>query len=119
MSVNYDRLNFELNEVWDTYHGRYSPVENDEAPEGSWGRYGVQGYHRGYSVGVLYDEDHPYRPPRVGLSPRPSSRHYYDDGNGWHLCYCKPEEWNSRYTLATTLAIVLRFIDEFSQGKVD
>ena len=119
MSVDLGRLQFEFDEVLSLYHGNFQPFQYEGVSASSWGAYGVQGNHRGFNVGVVYDQEHPYRPPRVGLSPRPSSRHYYDAGEGWHLCYCKPEEWSPRYTMATTLAIVLRFIDSYRQGKVD
>jgi hypothetical protein len=75
-----------------------------------WSDYGVV-YHAASSriIGRFQDE-HPLVPPRFTIDPAPSSRHYYDDGRGLHLCYCRPEEWHPDWTIATALGIVLRFL---------
>lgn len=84
-----------------------------------WDTYGARCTYGGFQVRVVYDHDHPHRPPRVTLDPAPSNRHYYNDGQGIHLCYTKPEEWNPRFTMATTFAVVFRFISDLHQGRAN
>lgn len=90
-----------------------------DKPSDRWDAYGADCSYGGFLIRAAYDEAHPYRPPRVTLDPAPSNRHYYDDGRGIHLCYTKPEEWNPRFTMTTTFAVVFRFISDLRQGRAD
>ena len=90
----------------------------DRSPD-YWDAYGADCSYGGFLIRAVYDEQHPYRPPRVTLDPAPSNRHYYNDGRGVHLCYTKPEEWNPRFTMVTTFAVVFRFISDLHHGRAN
>jgi hypothetical protein len=85
----------------------------------SWDDYVVVATLDGRTITGRYDRNHPYAPPRFTITPRPVSRHYYDDGFGLHLCWCGPQEWNSDWTIATGLGAVFRFLGLLRRGKVD
>ena len=85
----------------------------------AWECFGVQFPCGDFLVQAHFAIDHPHSPPRFQLHPSPVSRHYYDDGKGLHLCYVYPNEWRPSYALATAVAIVMVFINQYQQRKVD
>ena len=85
----------------------------------SWADYGVIANVDHRRIIGRFHADHPYRPPRFTIDPPVRSKHYYDDGHGMHLCFCRPEEWNPDWTIATALGIVYRFLGLTRQRKVD
>ena len=85
----------------------------------SWEDYGVVAHLRGRTIIGRFQATHPYAPPRFTIQPPPvSSRHYYNDGRGWHLCWCRAQEWNPDWTMATALGAVFRFLGLLDRGKV-
>lgn len=85
----------------------------------SWSDYGVSVSVAGRRIVGRFSPDHPYRPPRFTIDPPLRSKHYYDDGKGMHLCFCRPEEWHPDWTMATALGIVYRFLGLTLQHRVD
>ena len=86
------------------------------AAPGHWESYGVVFTYDEFTITGKFDPSHPYKPPRFQISPEPQSIHYYDDGRGKHLCFCRPEEWQPGFMMATAVGEVIRFLTEYQQG---
>lgn len=95
------------------------PVQFCRGRVESWPDVGVITNILGRRVIGRFQRDHPYEPPRFTIDPRPSSRHYYDDGRGDHLCWCSLDQYNPDWTIATGLGAVHRFLGLLDRGKVD
>lgn len=95
------------------------PVRFARTNGDAWDDFGIITAVRGRTVIGRFDRNHPYAPPRFTITPRPSSRHYYDDGRGDHLCWCGPDEYHPDWTIATGLGVVHRFLGLLDTHKVD
>lgn len=65
--------------------------------------------------------EHPLSPPHIFLRPGILSRHYYVHPGEWEarLCYCRPEEWSSRFRLIHAVASSMRFLNDWFAHRVD
>jgi ubiquitin-protein ligase len=111
------RLRYEKEQLHQLFAGRIRLVRF--ADDLAWESFGVQFEEGRFLVQAHFAPDHPLSPPRVQVHPAPRSKHYYDDGRGVHLCYLHPNEWQPAYSLATVVAIVLVFLRQYEDGRVE
>jgi hypothetical protein len=84
-----------------------------------WSRCGFSLLHAGYVIRALFSPSHPYEPPKVYLSPEPtSSKHYYvhPGEDVARLCFCHPAEWSPRLNLLVAVCSAVRFINDLRAG---
>jgi ubiquitin-protein ligase len=78
------------------------------------GKTGWKGDLKGYQFRIFYPANYPTVGPEVHEMPSISTSHRLHG----LLCLWRPEQWNPNWTAATVVGIILRFLDDYSKGKV-
>jgi hypothetical protein len=74
--------------------------------------------HAGYDIAAVFHSEHPYEPPHVYLTPKPSSSHYYVHAGERvpRLCFVRPEQWSPRMGLVIAVGSAMRFVNDYRAG---
>ena len=79
------------------------------------GKSGWKGNLKGYQFQIICPSGYPTASPEVYDSPLINTLHRFEDNR---LCLWRSEEWKADWTVATVVTIILRFLDDYSKGKV-
>ena len=100
---------------------QFSLCHDTETEELVWRGSIVFNGHSHQDVRLVYDENHPYEQMRVyvlkpKLRPRTQGErlHVHEDGS---ICYIR-YEWNPNWTAFTVYLTVVRFLDDFYNGRM-
>src|SRR5689334_21105118 len=79
------------------------------------GNSGWKGNLRGYQFRIICPSGYPIAGPEVYDSPLINTTHRFSNNR---LCLWETQEWKPDWTVATVVTIIIRFLDEYSKGRI-